>query len=419
MAAQTIVEPVGGDELPFQAPEIRKLDGRAAQRRAREGRDGQRLHAGSGQGNERHHVRRPDPGMLALVQPEIDAVPGHGNRGEHGLQHRLQVGARGPERLGQRLRRAAADLFQRMQLLARALRAAVHRRGELDAEGLQAGQRHLEREGVAPLGVFPELRAAFAAVIVREEQALLLPRGQLRFVLLQQVLDELQGEVRPDELAVPARAGEHGHVAQPEGYRVGCAGGGIEPGRPCLGAAALADCGCHAVSSSGVTEVGQRRGEEFPAPGGAARIEPSRIIPRSERKSVEAGKRGVERRLAGGAVLGWQGRLGRGEGAPQVLERLALVEPVDLPAGFADKVLAAANPATEDAPAAKKRWNIRPLPVLGMAAALIVIAILSVSLVRTNEKLNDYEQLVTAVLHSEGGMELTGSGKVETQIGAP
>lgn len=103
----------------------------------------------------------------------------------------------------------------------------------------------------------------------------------------------------------------------------------------------------------------------------------------------------------------------------QVTSDMALaVDPVDLPPGFTDSVLAAASPSAEEVPVAKKRRGIRTLPIFGMAAALIATAILSVSLIQTKQKLNDYEQLVTAVLHSEGGMELTGSGAVARMVPA-
>lgn len=98
-----------------------------------------------------------------------------------------------------------------------------------------------------------------------------------------------------------------------------------------------------------------------------------------------------------------------------VAASLALsVEPASLSPGFSDRVLDAARgsevAATE--PPRRGRWAFRPLTALVGTAVVLVIGMLSFSLTQTRTQLSDYQDVVSALLHSEGGFDLTGNGAV-------
>lgn len=102
-----------------------------------------------------------------------------------------------------------------------------------------------------------------------------------------------------------------------------------------------------------------------------------------------------------------------------VAAKMALsVDPVPLPDGFADRVVAAAT-GTSAPTIAQRRgagWSrpfrLRLVPVLSGVAAVVAIAVLAVSLVQTRNKLATYETAISSVLHSDQGIELGGGGAV-------
>jgi anti-sigma-K factor RskA len=102
----------------------------------------------------------------------------------------------------------------------------------------------------------------------------------------------------------------------------------------------------------------------------------------------------------------------------EVASQMALaVEPVDLPAGFAERVMKAAvgdTARTEVASSPKgagwSRWRPRLVPLLSSTAAILAIAILGFSLVQANQRVSDIENVVSAIIHSDGTYELNGEG---------
>jgi hypothetical protein len=86
------------------------------------------------------------------------------------------------------------------------------------------------------------------------------------------------------------------------------------------------------------------------------------------------------------------------------------VDPVSLPSGFEDGVIARVT--AEEAPASPARsrrgfWA-RFAPALAGAALLIAIAVLAVSLINTRSELAFERDAIAALVNSEQGMELTG-----------
>lgn len=116
--------------------------------------------------------------------------------------------------------------------------------------------------------------------------------------------------------------------------------------------------------------------------------------------------------------------------------KLALTaEPVALSDGFLERVMALASGSepesvTEVTPLAPRRRRPSPWAVLAGAAALLIVAVLSASvftlrsdlnstesqLAETRSRISEYERVVSAVLHSDGGMELAGSGAVGRMV---
>ncbi len=96
----------------------------------------------------------------------------------------------------------------------------------------------------------------------------------------------------------------------------------------------------------------------------------------------------------------------------EVASRLALsVEEVPLPAGFADRVVAAAG--IESAPArqpveAKRGWSL--FPKLAMATAAVVMAVFSFSYAELKLDLERQEQALASILSNDGGIDLKGPG---------
>ncbi len=103
----------------------------------------------------------------------------------------------------------------------------------------------------------------------------------------------------------------------------------------------------------------------------------------------------------------------------EVAAKVALsVEPEPLSPGFADRVLSAARGDSPEQVTQRgvgwSRWagRIKLVPALGSLAALIAIAVLSISLIQARNQLGTYQHVVSAVLRSDSGVELNGSGAV-------
>lgn len=109
------------------------------------------------------------------------------------------------------------------------------------------------------------------------------------------------------------------------------------------------------------------------------------------------------------------------DGYSAAMDSLALaVEPVPVPAGFADRVLAQLAPAEESSaaqetqapqeqPATTRRawWKRTPL-LAGGVAMLALMAVLAAGLIQTRADLDRSEQVLSAVLHTDG-IELKGT----------
>lgn len=95
----------------------------------------------------------------------------------------------------------------------------------------------------------------------------------------------------------------------------------------------------------------------------------------------------------------------------EVAGALALaVDPVDLPEGFADRVLAVARGGTTDETATTSEGSTRGRgwmwPALGAAAALVAVVVFTLAVyttVRTNAELDRTRQALTALLHGNSG----------------
>jgi Anti-sigma-K factor rskA len=94
------------------------------------------------------------------------------------------------------------------------------------------------------------------------------------------------------------------------------------------------------------------------------------------------------------------------------------VDPVSLPDGFEEGVVARIR--TEEAPAAPapRRFWPRFAPALGAAAMLIAIAVLVVSLINTRSELAFERDAIAALVDSEQGMALTGEEGVARMVPA-
>lgn len=95
------------------------------------------------------------------------------------------------------------------------------------------------------------------------------------------------------------------------------------------------------------------------------------------------------------------------------------VEPSPVPAGFADRVLAAAR--GDDAPARQPRvdsWGWlrrRFVPVVAALAALALLVV-SASLVATLQRTREYERVLAAVVQDRDSLTLAGAGGAEAVI---
>lgn len=109
----------------------------------------------------------------------------------------------------------------------------------------------------------------------------------------------------------------------------------------------------------------------------------------------------------------------------QVAEKLPLaVQPVALPAGFAERVLAAAGPVEEtkgsEVVTLDKRRRPAFVSVMAAAAMLMAIAVMAVSLLQTQKDLHRQEVAVSALLRAgDESMGLQGtSGAVAKMVAA-
>jgi anti-sigma-K factor RskA len=114
------------------------------------------------------------------------------------------------------------------------------------------------------------------------------------------------------------------------------------------------------------------------------------------------------------------------DGYTEVVTKLALTaDPVDLPDGFEDRVLASAGRGDETAtsvPAERNRW-VR-VAGLGAAAAVVAAGVLGYSLIDTRRELDEarsdisgYQDVLSDVLHNgDAGLELAGAGAVGRMI---
>jgi anti-sigma-K factor RskA len=96
----------------------------------------------------------------------------------------------------------------------------------------------------------------------------------------------------------------------------------------------------------------------------------------------------------------------------EVAGNLALaVEDEPLPEGFADRVLEqVAGPSTTTAPVSKERRRWIFLPAFAGVALVLAIAVLSANLFQTRGELDRRDRAISALLRSENGMELRGTG---------
>ena len=102
-----------------------------------------------------------------------------------------------------------------------------------------------------------------------------------------------------------------------------------------------------------------------------------------------------------------------------VASELALaVTPVPLPKGFEDAVIEKAlGTKVSTAPArSAKRERFSLVPVLSVAAALIAFAIMTVQVVQTRQEIQRQDRVVSALLHNEEAVSLSGDGAVGKMV---
>jgi len=94
------------------------------------------------------------------------------------------------------------------------------------------------------------------------------------------------------------------------------------------------------------------------------------------------------------------------------------VDPIELPKGFADRVVAAAT-ATGGQEAAERARNVRRwslISVLSGVALLVAFAVLAASVLQTRAELDRKERALTALLHSDEGWDLSGQSGAEAKM---
>jgi anti-sigma-K factor RskA len=99
-----------------------------------------------------------------------------------------------------------------------------------------------------------------------------------------------------------------------------------------------------------------------------------------------------------------------------VASELALaVTPVPLPKGFADAVVAKAIGAAAPSRSAR-RWHFSLLPALSVAAVLVAFAIMTTQVIQTRHEIDRQGRVMSALLHSEEGVSLSGDGAVGRMV---
>jgi anti-sigma-K factor RskA len=84
------------------------------------------------------------------------------------------------------------------------------------------------------------------------------------------------------------------------------------------------------------------------------------------------------------------------------------VDPVPVPAGFEDAVVARVREGTPQETARRRGFWSRLSPALAAAALLIATVVLAVSLFNTRDQLAEERQAIKALVSSDQGMQLTG-----------
>ncbi len=95
------------------------------------------------------------------------------------------------------------------------------------------------------------------------------------------------------------------------------------------------------------------------------------------------------------------------------------IDPVELPKGFADSVVAAALGTGADQPVAqpaRRRWSWSFVPVLSGVALLVAFALLAASVLQTRTELERKERALTALLHADEGWDLAGASGAEAKM---
>ncbi len=95
------------------------------------------------------------------------------------------------------------------------------------------------------------------------------------------------------------------------------------------------------------------------------------------------------------------------------------IDPVELPKGFADRVVAAAKGGGVEQEATerpKRRWNWSFVPVLSGVALLLAFAVLGASVLQTRTELERKERALTALLHTDDGWDLAGENGAEAKM---
>ncbi len=104
------------------------------------------------------------------------------------------------------------------------------------------------------------------------------------------------------------------------------------------------------------------------------------------------------------------------------IDSLALaVEPVELPAGFADRVLAQVSPAREPSSVpARRSWltsvRSRLAPLAAGAAALVAVAFLGAGYIDARNDLARSEDVLAQIIRSEESLELKGESGTVAQF---
>ena len=100
----------------------------------------------------------------------------------------------------------------------------------------------------------------------------------------------------------------------------------------------------------------------------------------------------------------------------EVATSLALaVDSVPLPKDFADKVVAAATGSQDEAavvPLRRPTFRLSLPALAGGLAVLLAFAVMTTSLIQTNDDLRRTDRALTALLHSDDVLELEGDGAV-------